>query len=74
MGAEGQGHPLQPHLVHPHHRQRLQPLKQAVPPLPPGEMVHPVPGGGRHPQQEAGGLQQLPAQGQAHPQPQGHQG
>ena len=54
------------------HVYRLQPLNQAVPPLPPREMGHPLPGGGRHPQQEAGDLQQLP--GQAHPQPQGREG
>ena len=74
MGAEGQEHPLHPLLVHPHHGQWLQPLQQAVPPLPAREMVHPVPGGERHPQQEAGDLQQLQAQGQADAQPKGSQG
>ena len=59
VGAEGQEHPLHPLLVHPHHGQWLQPLEQAVPPVPAGEMVHLLPGGGRHPQQEAGDLQQL---------------
>ena len=53
MGAEGQGHHLQPHLVHPDHRQRVQPIKQTVPPLCPQERVHSLPVGGRHPQQEA---------------------
>ena len=54
MGAEGQGHHLQPHLVHPDHRQRVQPIKQTVPPLCPQERVHSLPVGGRHPQQEVG--------------------
>ena len=45
-----------------------------MPPLPPEVLVHPVPGGEGHPQQEARDLHQLPAQGKAHAGTQGDQG
>ena len=65
MGAQGQGDPPRGHMVHPGNGQWIQHHHQTVQALPHRMLVHPLQRGAGHPQQEAGDLLQLPAQGQA---------